>query len=163
MTSDISVTSTLSLFDTTKEQRQLFCSLLVEQMDLGNINPLVAHFRIKCMEKIIELLTDGKSELSKRYKSLVLDEAAKGRAYPNCDIEIKEFGVRHDFSGCGDKSLNEQTELYEAMGRAIKKRQEFLKTVPAEGLLITDPDTGETVKVYPPTKTSTTGVQLTLK
>lgn len=161
----MTVTSALSLFEMTKDERIIFVSKLIEEIEAGK-DPLKIHYQLKIMEKLIELLTDGKSEASKRYKQLVLDEALKhGKqfTFSNAEVEIKEFGTRFDYSGCGDKSLLEQIDLYEAMGKAIKKRQEFLKTVPAEGLLITDPDTGETVKVYPPVKTSVTGVQLTLK
>jgi hypothetical protein len=47
--------------------------------------------------------------------------------------------------------------------KALKERQDFLKVVPVAGVLFTDEITGETYKIYPPSKTSTTSVAVTLK
>ena len=45
----------------------------------------------------------------------------------------------------------------------IKAKQDFLKTVPISGLSILVESTGEMVTVYPPSKSSTTAVSVSLK
>jgi hypothetical protein len=44
----------------------------------------------------------------------------------------------------------------EAAKKTIKDREDFLKSLPVDGQLITDEMTGETYKIYRPIKTSTT-------
>ena len=45
----------------------------------------------------------------------------------------------------------------------VKDRESMLKTVPQKGMIVTDEETGETFTVYPPSKSSTTNVSVTLK
>jgi len=45
---------------------------------------------------------------------------------------------------------------------ALKARKEFLKTVPIEGLTVVDTASGETVTVYPPSKSSNSSYKVSL-
>ena len=143
----------LSLFETSKEERQQFAIQVTNNLLEGMADPLKVHLQVKCMEDIIKQLTSNSV-----YKSMVLTEANKyGKSFEqfNAKFEVKEMGVKYDYSNCNDpvyKDLEDKLALIEA---EIKARQIFLKSMPQSGqeILIDD----ELVKVYPPSKTSTTG------
>jgi hypothetical protein len=156
---ELTTTSIVSLFDTTKEERISFVRDLVERVSEGQTDPIKAHYSIKCMEEIIKnILADD------LYKRCVLDEAEKNGkkfTYRNSEIQIKEAGVKYDYTQCGDPEL---LELYEAKAKIdteIKAKEQFLRQLPTGGLQIVIDD--EFLTAYPPAKSSTTTVQVTLK
>lgn len=164
---------TVSLFELNKAGRAEFVTQLVEAMDNGEIEPIQVHLQVKGMEKIIDCLTETDEkknplfEQAKKYKALVL---ASVQQYGNKDVEykgakfdIKEVGVKYDYSQCNDPELAEWAQAAAELSEKIKAKQKFLQTVPQKGLLITNEETGETNTVYPPSKSSTTAVQCTLK
>lgn len=162
MTNELTTTSILSLFETNKEQRQSFALGIVEALENGEVDALKIHLQVKCMEDIIKLLNSNTI-----YKKSVLDAAEKqgqkSFEYMNSKVEIKEAGVRYDFEKCNDK----EWEVLDANNRSaqyhLKEREKFLMTIPAKGLEIVDTFTGEMVTIYPPAKSSTTTVAITLK
>lgn len=151
--------SNLSLFETTKEERQHFAIQVTDKLMDGMADPLKVHLQIKCMEDIIKQLTSNSI-----YKDLVLSEAQKyGKTFDqhNAKFEIKEMGVKYDYSNCGDpiyQALEDEAAKIDAL---IKDRQKMLKSIPESGMEILVDD--EVVKVYPPSKTSTTTVTVNLK
>lgn len=168
MNQELSTTAILSLLDTTREQRVTFIEDLMNRLESGSVDPLKIHYQIKCMEKIIEGLTDAKlSPFASRYKELVLDAAEKYGSkefdFHNSRIKIGEVGTKYDYSKTGDIELAGWVEEMAALKTKIDARQKMLQTIPSKGLVITDEDTGETNTVYPASKTSTTAITMTLK
>jgi hypothetical protein len=162
MTTEITTTSLLALFETDKSQRQDFAMRVVDALENGQVDPLKVHLQVKCMEDIIKQINANSI-----YKSRVLEAAQaygeKTFQFNNAKIEIKETGVKYDFSKCEDPILDDLLAKQEALDKEVKSRQEMLKTVSEKGLIITDPGSGETFTVYPPAKSSTTNVAVTLK
>lgn len=159
MTQEITTSSLVSLFDTTKEERQSFVADLIMRITDGHLDPIKAHYSLKCMEEILKAIMNDPA-----YKDTVLTEAEKyGRKfnYKNSELQIKEAGVKYDYSLCGHYELFKLTAEVEALNSQIKAYQELLRKVPEEGMEIVIDD--EVVKVYPPSKSSTTTVQVTLK
>jgi len=145
----------------TKADRESWVSSIVSEIDNGEINPLSIHTQVKCLEDMLKELTAHPA-----YKSAVLDEAGKyGKAFElyNAKFSIREVGVKYDYSQCGDIILNELTEQLDALSEKVKARQKFLQLVPAEGIDIVSDQTGEVSKIYPPSKSSTTSITVTLK
>lgn len=159
---ELSTTSILSLFETSKEQRQSFALGVVDALQQGEAEPLKVHLQVKCMEDIIKLLNANSI-----YKSSVLEAAQKYGAktfeYQQAKIEIKETGVKYDYSKCEDVVLNEMYKQQEDLDAKIKARETMLKSVSPKGMIVTDEETGDTFTVYPPAKSSTTNVAVTLK
>ena len=158
---DLTTTSILALFETNKEQRQSFALDLVSKIENGEVDPLKIHLQVKAMEDIIKLLNDNTI-----YKKAILEEAEKrGKkfSFMNAEITIKEVGVKYDFSKCNDS----EWKIYDIDKRIseerLKERETFLKTIPAQGIEIMDGPTGELLTVYPPSKSSTTSIAVTLK
>jgi hypothetical protein len=162
MTQELTTTSILSLFETNKEQRQDFALRVVDALDSGQAEPLKVHLQVKCMEDIIKLLNSNTI-----YKQLVLDAAnahgQKSFEYQNSKVEVKEVGVKYDFSKCDDPVLLGMYEKQAELDKAVKERETMLKTISPKGMTITDEETGETFTIYPPAKSSTTSVAITLK
>lgn len=162
MTHELSTTSILSLFETNKDQRQSFALGVVTALDNGEVDPLKVHLQVKCMEDIIKLLNSNTN-----YKKSVLEAAEtygqKSFEFQNSKVEIKEVGTKYDFSQCSDPVLVTLHEQQKEIGEAVKARETMLKTVTAKGMIITDETTGETFTVYPPSKSSSTSVAVTLK
>jgi hypothetical protein len=95
-----------------------------------------------------------------------LDEAQKhGKSfnYQTAKIDIREVGVKYDYSGCGNSELAELYEKQANINDAIKELEAYHKPLPTSGIQVLNQSTGEVEMHYPPTKTSTTSVAVTLK
>ena len=161
MTNQLSTISILSLFETNKDQRQSFALGVVNALDNGEVDPLKIHLQVKCMEDIIKLLNTNTN-----YKKSVLEAAEvygqKSFEFQHSKVEIKEVGTKYDFSQCSDPVLERLHDQQKELNEAVKARETMLKTVPAKGLELVTED-GEVITVYPPSKSSTTSVAITLK
>lgn len=164
MNNELRATSILALMDTTKEQRRSFAEQVIEEIEQGNINPLLVHCQIKAMENIIGQFTD-KGDLKERYMTHVMDEAAKhGKKFQfhSGSFETKEVGVKYDYSKCDDPLMDRLLAEQERIKAAIKERETFLKSITGS-IEVVDKDSGEVSTLYPPAKTSTTSIAVTLK
>ena len=154
----IATVTDLSLFETTKAERQDFAQSVVNGLKDGLSDPLKVHLQVKCMEDLIKQITSHPD-----YKDLTLDEAAKyGKSFEhyNAKFEVKEMGVKYDYSNCGDPIYNQLAEELAELEKKVKDRQAFLKAVqPGTELLIED----EVIVLYPPIKTSTTSITVNQK
>lgn len=163
MEQQLTTTSILALFNTNSEQRKTFINSLIASVEAGDVDPLKIHYELKCIESIIDAINKNK-----KYKQAVLDAAQKYGSkpfeYSNALVETVELGTKFDWSKCNDQQLVDALKDFDEKKKWITDRQEMLKKVdPASGMLITDEQTGDTFKVCPPTKTSTTGIKITLK
>lgn len=149
----------LSLFETSKAERQEFAIQVTNNLMEGLADPLKVHLQVKCMEDIIKQLTSNSV-----YKDLVVTEAQKyGKSFEqfNAKFEVKEMGVKYDYSNCEDPILRDLEDKLADIEKQLKDRQTMLKTVPESGMEIVCNE--ELVKVYPPSKSSTTTVTVNLK
>lgn len=158
---ELSATGILSLLETTKAQRTSFVDSIVTSLKDGTADPLKVHLQIKNTEDLVKQMTDNKE-----YRALCLDEAQKyGKSFErfNAKFQVKEVGTKYDWSACNDAELQRLEWEAETAAKALKNRQEFLKKAPQDGVIVTNEQTGETEKIYPPSKSSTTSVAVTLK
>jgi hypothetical protein len=160
MTQELTTINILSLFETNKAQRASFVNDVVDRLESGSINPLNVHLQVKAMEDVVKLLNDNKV-----YKSIVLDAAEKNGkkfSYQSAEFSTREVGVKYDYSQCNDTELNDLQQQAEAINAKLKTRQEFIKSLPIEGIDVITTE-GEVTRIYPPAKSSTTSVVVTLK
>ena len=169
---ELTTTNILSLFETNKAQRLTFCENLIRKLEEGEANPLQIQAQIKCMEDIINTLTNTDKAKNKnldvaiKYKAMLMmaaEKYSKSFQLYNATYSIKEVGTKYDYSNCNDAELLELMAQSEALKEKIKTKQDFLQKVPFSGMAIINEETGETYKVYPPSKTSTTAVAVSLK
>ena len=158
---ELTTTSILALFETTKQQRTDFVNDLILKMENGQVDPVKLHLQIKSIEEIVKQATSNG-----RYKSLLLDEAQKhGKKFTafNAEFQIKEAGPKYDYSQCNDPVITDLLQQQAQLDEKVKARQEFLQTLPIEGMEVINDETGEAYRIYPPSKSSTTTVSVTLK
>ncbi len=165
----LTTTSIVALFDTNKAQRESFVTDLLERIETGDVNALDVHLQVKCMEDIIARLTDSKkyTPTATRYRESLMHEVDKhpGKEfeYHRAKIKKSENGTKYDFSKCGDWQVELLAVQADAADKKLKERQEFLKSIPEEGLEQLNKETGEITTSYRPTKTSTSSITVTLK
>lgn len=171
-TTELSTTNILSLFETNKQQRLSFCENLIKKLEDGDANPLQVHAQIKSIEDLLNTLTSTDKAKNKnldiaiKYKAMLMNAAEKyGKSFQlfNATYTMKEVGTKYDYSNCGDIELNELMAQAEVLKAKIEARQETLKHLPLSGMLTTDEKTGDTYKIYPPSKKSTTAVSVSLR
>lgn len=157
---ELTANSVLSLFYTDKGERQRFVNDAIERILDGHEDPIKALITLKCMEEIIDKITGNKD-----FKEACITEAEKyGKQFDkvNAKLAIREAGVKYNFEECGDLELLELMTMRAELDEKIKKRQEFIKMIPIEGIEVINED-GLISHIYPPSKTSTTTVTVTLK
>lgn len=158
------IKDSLQLFETNKDDRQLLVDYLLKEIMDGNINALTTHLQIKSIEDFTETIKKDEG-----YKEEVLKEARKylnGRkseTFHNSKIEISEVGTQYNFTNCNDPEYTKLLNAAFIANEALKVKQDFLKKIPKEGFEIVDKTSGEIVTIYPPSKTSTTALKVTLK
>ena len=151
---------TLGLFATDNAQRFEFANDIVNRVIIGEVDSINIHLQLKAMEEIIKTIQGNDV-----YKRILLEESEKyGKSFDkyNAKFSIKETGVKYDYSQCNDSILLELEEKALLLDNEIKERQAFLKALPITGIDIIDFN-GEVLKVFPPSKSSTTSVAVTLK
>lgn len=154
---ELTTTSILALFETTKAQRQSFVDNVINEIKEGNTSPLKIHMQLKSTEDLLKTLNDNPE-----YKNLLLDEAAKhGKQFEmfNSKFQIKEAGTKYDYSVCQDSIYNDLQAELDAIQAKVKERQKFLQMIPENGVV--SPENGE--MIYRASKSSTTTLAVTLK
>lgn len=149
------------IFETTKEQRVEFTHQLIERLNNGELDPLKTHLQVKALEDMLETLKNNKD-----YKDAVLNAAVqngKEFEYMSAKFNVREVGVKYDYTKCESPSYEEIMDDYNDAAKRKKDMEEFLKKVPHSGLDIINGVTGEVTRVYPPAKSSTTSVAVSLK
>lgn len=103
---------------------------------------------------------------SKDFIDMVRDEVTKEGSktkvtVTGVKIELAETGVKYDFSQCNDYDLNCLLEELERLEVQIKERKDFLKTIPTSGMDVVT-NFGEVLRIYPPSKSSTSNFKTTI-
>lgn len=109
-------------------------------------------YLIKEIKSNKDFIESVKDEISKYGKSYLSSTGTK--------IELAEVGVKYDYSKCGDVTLLKLMNEVEKLEEMIKERKEFLKNIPLSGLEVIFED--EVIRVYPPSKSSTTSFKTTI-
>lgn len=146
---------------TTKEKRLQLVREIFNEVLNGRVNPLELHVGLKSAEEVIKQLTGMEP-----YKAILLDEAQKfGKSfdYQTAKIDIREVGVKYDYLGCGNSKLAVLYDQQKKIEAEINAIETYHKGLPAAGVQVLNLETGEVETHYPPSKSSTTSVAVTLK
>ena len=160
-TEELSTVNILSLFQTTKAERTAFVNNVIANIEDESVDPLKIHLQLKSLIDISEQLLEN--ETYRKYLLSAAEKNGKKFTYQNADFSIKEVGTRYNWDNCDDVELTDLLLQNESLKEKLKVKQDFLKKVPIAGLAVINEETGETYKVYPPSKSSTTSVAVTLK
>ena len=151
-------TSVMALMPSTKDQIKSFVHKTVTELKDGYTNPLSYYVQLKAVETTIKDLL-----ANKEVREMVSTEAKKyGKAFDmhGANIEYSEnISPKYDYTVCGDIEWDlMQMELKELQEK-IKLRETFLKAIPANATIMDE----NGVKLFPPTKTASEGIKVTLK
>lgn len=105
---------------------------------------------IKSNKKFVEYATE---EIAKYGKSINTPSGTK--------IELAEVGTKYDYSKCNDDIYNKLSEQLAEIENALDERKAFLKTLPSAGMDVITVH-GEMVKIYPPSKSSTSSFKTSI-
>ena len=149
----------LTLMASTSTQIDVFSDGVIQSVKEGEINPLTVLIQLKAMEQ-------AANRILKEIKDNLLTEAGK---YPEREFEYlgnkiakAEHGTKYDYSKCGDPVYQRLFEAaFEANGK-LKERENFLKSI-KEPFNFVDDVTGEVCFISPPTKKSTSGLNVSIR
>ena len=150
------ITNTLAILPTTKEQVATFAAKLENELQSGSVNPLdIIHVQ-KCFEKAFEKVKPTLSELARNEA----EKYGKSFDYKGAKIELAEVGVKIDYSQCGHLDYNDLCAKIDKLLEQKKNYETMIKTYKEPQNLISIG--GEVMTVYPPTKTSTSSIKVTI-
>lgn len=149
----------LTLGPSTQTQIDVFSDGVIESVKRGEINPLTVLIQLRAIER-------ASGRILKEIHENVMNEANK---YPGNEFEYQgnkvtktEHGVKYDYSGCNDVEWLKLKAQETLLKSNITERETFLKAlkIPLETL---ERSTGEVATLYPPTKKSTSGVNVSIR
>lgn len=146
--------SVINVLPSSKEEIATFVQDAKERILAGYENPLKIASQLKAFEEVIKELRDDKD-----IKEATLKAAEKeGKTFKQfgAEFQVKETGVKYDYSVCDDAEWNELNAKLETITEQKKARETFLKTIK------TDVFDANGVQLVPPVKTSTTTVTVKL-
>lgn len=149
--------STLKLMPENLSQAVTFAEKLTSEIENGTVSPLDVLAQVKCTEKSFELLKE-------KLMQFALEEAEKYEKsfeYKSVKIERAELGTKYDFSKTNDFKLARIEVKVKEFTEQKKARETTLKSL-KDKMIEVDEETGETFEIFPPIKTSTTGLKVTL-
>jgi hypothetical protein len=141
------------------QQRASFSSQIIDGLDGGHIDPIKIMSAVKNLQNILE-------DIESFAKPLVIDELEKNGGkleLYGTSFQKKEAGTKYDYSQTNDHIHRHLISALENSKKAVKDREDFLKTLPTDGQPIVDEDSGEVIRIYRPIKSSTTTVAISLK
>jgi len=142
----------------TKSQVKDYTKLIKESVLNGEVEPLMFAAQVSALEQLFKALKSDHL-----IKDVILEEAekygAKSFEQGNAKYQIKEVGVKYDFSGCNDFELIGINDALAELTAKKKARETFLKTISPEMEIYGS----DGVQVFAPLKTSTTQVVIILK
>lgn len=149
----------LTLMASTSTQCDVFSDGVIESVQRGEINPLTVLVQLRAMKQASE-------RILKEIHDNIMREADK---YPGNEFEFSgnkitksEHGTRYDFSNCGDPVYEQRLKIANEATEQLKERENFLKAVKAPFSLL-DEGTGEVAQILPPTKKSTSGLNVSIR
>jgi phage host-nuclease inhibitor protein Gam len=145
----LTTTSILNLLDTTKSERQSFVANIIANIEEGYADPI----KVKAQVKKIEELTKAIQEHPTFREALATESAKHGKTFElfGAKFEQRAGASKWDFSRCNDDVYANALQKQAALTEQIKKHEEMLKHLPAEGIE-TITEFGELKRIYPPTK-----------
>lgn len=149
----------LTLAPNTQTSIDIFSDGVIQSVQSGEVNPLTVLIQLRAIAKASE-------RILKEINSNILNEAGKYAentfTYSGCELTKAEHGTKYDFSGCNDTQWLTLKAKESLLKSSISERETFLKAIktPLETL---DKLTGEVVTLYPPTKKSSSGLNVSIR
>jgi len=142
----------------TKEELDIAIEFVVDNILEGHKNPLLIARELKAMEDLVKAVRKND-----KVRELTFEEAEKhgGKTFDahGCQFQVKESGVKYDYSHCDDDILNDLHKQLEDIQKKVKEREIFLKNLPEDSPIFNE----EGVQIMRPIKKSTTSLTVKMK
>ncbi len=152
-------TQLLTLAPSTQTQIDVFSDGVIQSVKSGEINPLTVLVQLRALAKASE-------RILKEINSEIMNEADK---YSGNEFEFSgnkitktEHGTKYDFSKCNDTAWEMYDQKRASAIESMKDREAFLKALKSP-MNVLDELTGEVIILNPPTKKSTSGLNVSIK
>lgn len=152
-------TGVLQQFSTSLTGINVMSDQLIEAVKSGELDPLTVRIQIKAIEMVLERVN---RETTQNQLTAAAKYPEQKFEFLGASIQKAEHGTKYDYAGCGDTIYEELAKVANKANEALKVRCEFLKAL-KEPLRIVDESTGEIVLIHPPVKTSTSGLNVSIK
>jgi hypothetical protein len=140
-------------------------SEIVKRVEDGELDAVQVHTMFKFFDKLFNGDDKKNNGINQLLKDQVITEVERDKLrteFNGFKIEVKETGVRYDYSNCNYPKLKELQEKKKELETEIKDAEEFLKSI-KDKMTILDEETGEMTTIYPPVRMSSTSPVFTLK
>lgn len=153
--------SVINSLPSTYDQIAVFVRKVKDEALSGEYNPLEVLVQLRAVQKALEILNQD-DELDQAAQREFDKFGQKTVDFNGVKITSQETGVKYDFKQCNDVVWNDYKVNEESYSIQRKARETFLKSLTAPTTIV-DEETGDTMKVNPPSKTSKTKLAVTLK
>lgn len=126
-------------------------------LDEGNVNPLDLKMAFKAIEKLGEQIKEKLAEHSLEEA----DKYGKSFKFKGANFTVMEAGTKYDYSDCNHAEYNDLVSQIAELNKRKKDIEEELKTIKGSRTIVNE-ETGEIITLYPPKKTSTTTLTVSL-
>jgi hypothetical protein len=139
----------------TKENQDLFISDIIKKVQDGEVSALSIAGKIKFIKDSLDKASDA-------IKPNVVDELQqydkreRVTVLSGYCVELKEMGVKYDYSNCGHPRYNEIIEQISNLDKERKAMEKFFQTLSKPTSIASEDTEGEIITIYPPLKKSTT-------
>jgi P2-related tail formation protein len=118
---------------------------------------LEAYITAKKLEYVVKSLLEVLQPMA-----ITEAEKQKGNTLYGAEVNVKDTGVRYNFSECGYTPYNELVSDKKKIETELKGMETLLKSINKKTTIV-DEVSGEILEVKPPTRTSGTSIVLTIK
>jgi hypothetical protein len=143
---------------TTSNEVAAFSRLLIDEIENGQIDALQFKIFLKHLDTV---LANIKPSLDKAATSEADKYGQRSFELLGAKVEMRELATKYSFDGCGYPVWERCDVAAKKAAEDKKAAEEFLKSLKSK-ISINDEETGEVCEVYPPIKSSTTGIVITL-
>lgn len=142
-----------------KKQLKGIASTMIAKASEGEIDPVEAFSASRKGIDFFKQMEEGLRPLVE--KDLKLE---KGQDYKHNSVlfEGAVTKTEYDYEACRDPKWNDLSKQIKDLTEQKKERETFLKTI-KEKLTTVDEESGEVIEIYPPVKSESFGIKVTLK
>ena len=150
---------TLNLLANTQTEIDVFSDSVIASVKEGEVSPLKVLIQLRAMERASKRIL---SMIQENYMNAADLYVEKQFEFLGNLIEKTELGTKYDYTRCGDPVWEQRKAAADSADGLVKEREAFLKAL-RQPVTIVIEETGEVVKINPPTKTSTSGLKVTIR
>jgi len=143
-----------SILDSEKHNLDTLIDVIVNEAEGYELE---AYITAKKLEYVVKSLIEVLQPMA-----ITEAEKQKGNTLYGVEVNVKDTGVRYNFSECGYTPYNNLLSGKKQIETELKGMETLLKSINKKTTIV-DEGSGEILEVKPPTRTSGTSIVLTIK